>query len=65
MAACKYLTKLLYESPNPEHIPAHTFFVLNWNLVSRAEFVVDAKIDLVSFTEDALILDMGITKTAT
>ena len=36
MAAYKYLAKLLYESPNPEHIPAHTFFVLNWNLVSRA-----------------------------
>ena len=37
--------------------------VLEWNLISRAEYVVDAKIDLVSFTEDALIFDMGITKT--
>ena len=52
MAACRYLAKLLYESLNPEHIPAPTFFVLNWNLVSRAEFVVDAKINIVSFTEE-------------
>ena len=64
MAACKYLAKLLYESPNPEYILAHTFFVLDWNLVSRAEFVVDAKVDVVSSTEDALIFDMGTTKTA-
>lgn len=29
----------------------------------RAEYIVDAKINLVSFTEVALLFDMGITKT--
>ena len=63
VAGFKKMAKVLYESPNPEHIPAHSFFVLDWNLVARAEFLVDAKIDLVSFTKDALLFDMGITKT--
>ena len=63
MAAFKKLAKILIESEKPEDIPAHAFLVIDWNLISRAEYVVDAKIDLVSFTEDALIFDMGITKT--
>jgi hypothetical protein len=37
--------------------------VLEWNLISRAEFLVDANINIVSFTKDALIFAMGITKT--
>ena len=62
-AAYKKLARLLFESKKPEDIPAHTFFVLDWNLVSRAETVVESKIDVVSFTEDALVFEMGITKT--
>ena len=31
--------------------------------MSRAEYVVDSKIDLVSFEKDALLFDMGPTKT--
>ena len=63
MGAFKKLAKVLYESPNGEHIPAHTFLIFDWNLVSRAEFVVGANIDLVSFSEDALLFHMGVTKT--
>ena len=63
MATFKKLAKILIESEKPEDIPAHTFLVIDWNLISWAEYVVDAKIDLVSFTEDALVFDMGITKT--
>ena len=45
------------------YVAAHTFLVLEWNLISRAEYLVDANIDLVSFTEDALLFNMGVTKT--
>ena len=62
-AAHRLLARILFKSEKPEHIHAHTFLVLDWNLISRAEYVVDAKIDLVSFTKDALLFDMGVTKT--
>ena len=62
-AAYRLLAKILFESEKAEHIHAHTFLVLEWNLISRAEYVVDANIDLVSFTKDALLFDMTVTKT--
>ena len=37
--------------------------MLAWNLISRAEIIVDAKIDLVSYKDDSLLFDMSITKT--
>ena len=61
--AYKYLAKILFESEKPEHVSAHTFLLLEWNLISRAEFVVDSKIDLILYAEDALKFDMGKTKT--
>ena len=61
--AYKYMAKILFESDKPEHIAAHLFLLIEWNLISRAEFVVDAKIDLVSFQEDAMLFDIGQTKT--
>ena len=63
LAGYRLLSKILFESDKPEHIFAHTFLVFEWNLISRAEYVVDAKIDLVSFMKDALLFDMGVTKT--
>ena len=62
-AAYRLLAKILFQSKKSEHIFAHTFLVLAWNLISRAETIVDAKIDLISFKDDALLFDMGITKT--
>jgi hypothetical protein len=62
-AAYRHLAQILFESEKSEHIYAHAFLVLEWNLISRAEFLVDAKIDIVSFTKDALIFAMGVTKT--
>ena len=61
--AYRLLARLLFESKNPEHVYAQTFLVLDWNLVSRSEYVVDSKIDLVSFEKDSLLFDMGPTKT--
>ena len=36
---------------------------MEWNLMSRSEYVVNLKIDLVYFEKDALLFDMGKTKT--
>ena len=47
--AYKYLAKILFESDEPEHVTAHTFLLLEWNLISRAEYVVDSNIYLVYF----------------
>jgi hypothetical protein len=38
------LCKIMFESEKPEHVFAHTFTVLDWNLMKRAENVVGAKI---------------------
>ena len=57
------LVVILFESDHSEHVHAHTFLVLDWNLVSRSEYVVHSKIDLVSFENDSLLFDMGPTKT--
>ena len=62
-AAYRLLAKILFESEKLEHVYAHTFIVLKWNLISRAEYVVDANIDLVSFTKDALLFNMSVTNT--
>jgi len=36
--------EIFFESSKPEHVFAHAFLVLNWNLMKRAENVVEAKI---------------------
>ena len=59
----RLLARLLFESDHPEHVYAHTFLIIDWNLVSRSESVVNSKIDLVSFEKDSLLFDMGVTKT--
>ena len=61
--ACKYLTEIPFESEKPEHVSTHTFLLLEWNLISRAEFVVNSKIDLILYSEDAPEFDMDKTKT--
>ena len=61
VAAFRKLAEILFESKKPEHVHAHTFLLLEWNLISRAEYLVDANIDLVSFTKDTLLFIMSVT----
>ncbi|KAL3772474.1 hypothetical protein ACHAWU_000036 [Discostella pseudostelligera] len=61
--AYMYLAQILFESDKPEHIAAHTFLILQWNLISRAEFVLESKIDAILFQNDAMLFDVGKTKT--
>jgi len=63
IAAYKELARILFESEKPEHVAAHAFLILAWNLIARAEFVVDVKIDAIYFQNDAIMIDMGKTKT--
>ena len=44
----KYLAKILFKSDEQEHVAAHAFLLLEWNIISRAEYVVDSNIYLVS-----------------
>ena len=61
--AYMYLAQILFESNRPEHVATHTFLILQWNLISHAEFVVDARIDSLLFQNDAMLVDVGKTKT--
>ena len=62
-AAYKFLAQILFESAKPEHIAAHTFLVLEWNLISRADMVVTALIDSIRCHNDAILFEIGRTKT--
>ena len=55
--------KLIFESNHPEHVYVHISLITNWSLVSQSEYMVDSKIDLVSFEKELLLFDMGPTKT--
>ena len=46
----RLLAQVLLKSLKPKHIYAHPFLVLEWTLISWAEFLVDAKIGIVLFT---------------
>ena len=61
-SAYKYLAKRFFESDEPEYVVAHTFLLLEWNIISWAEYVVDSNIYLVSFQHDALMFDIDKNK---
>jgi hypothetical protein len=62
VAVYEFLCKAMFESKKPEHIFAHTFTALDWNLMKRAENVVDVKIAHISFSNDALVFIFSKSK---
>lgn len=56
------LAQILFESDEPEHIFAHCFFVLDWNLMKRAENCVIANICHISFHNDSLVFEIAKSK---
>ena len=60
--AYKYLAKLVFKSDELEDVVAHVFLLLEWNIISWSEHVVDSNIYLVSFWQDALMFDIGKNK---
>lgn len=62
-AAYVHLAEILCKSEKPEHIAARLFLLLDWNLMSSAETVVDSNIELVGMWSDALCFEIVPTKT--
>jgi hypothetical protein len=62
-AAYVYLAEILHKSKDPEHIAARLFLLLDWNMISRADSVVSSNIELCGMRDDALVFDIGPTKT--
>ncbi len=61
--AYKFLAQILFERAKPKHIAAHTFLLLEWNLISCANMVVTALIDSIHCHNDAILFEIGRTKT--
>lgn len=54
-----FLCRLLMESNKKEHLFAHLFLALDWNLMKRAENVVDCKIDHIWVEDDSIIFQFA------
>lgn len=54
--------QILFESPKPEHVFAHCFFILDWNLMKRAENCVNANVTHISFRNDSLVFEFAKSK---
>ena len=63
LAAYTYLANILHQSDDPVMIACHLFLVLDWNLISRAENVVESNIEIIGLWNDALRFQVGVTKT--
>jgi hypothetical protein len=62
-ACYELLCSILHKSKTSEHVAAHLFLILDWNMLSRADAIVEANIELVGMSSDALRFDVGPTKT--
>jgi hypothetical protein len=56
------VAKRLFYSNKKEDVFCHLFFVLDWCLMKRAENCVHAKINHISFNDDALVFSFAKTK---
>ena len=59
----KRLAEIIFRNKKIEHIDAHTFLVLEWNIIVQAENCVRAKVEHVSFHRDAPLLNFVKNKT--
>ena len=50
------LASILARSLDPEHVAAHLFLLLDWNMVSCAENAVNSHMDLFGIFDDALLV---------
>ena len=59
----EYCARTLFLSGEMKDVYFHTFLVLDWNLMKRAENCVDAKINNISFQDDSLVFEFEKCKT--
>jgi hypothetical protein len=50
-----FLAELLCKSDDAEHIAAHLFLLLDWNLISRADMIVHSNIELIGIVTKCLL----------
>jgi len=62
LKAYRRLAEILFNSEKKEYVQAHTFLVLDWNMISRSESVIQSMIDLISQSKDSINIDLGKTK---
>ncbi len=60
--AYEFIAKKFFESSDIKHIFAHVFFVLDWNLMKRAENCVNVKIAHIQFRNDSLVFEFAKSK---
>ena len=58
------IARLMFESDKREHMFAHAFHVLDWNLMKRVENVVDCKIAHICFCNDSLTFIFSKSKSS-
>jgi hypothetical protein len=58
-----YLANVLHKSKDPKMIACHLFLLLEWNLISRADFVIEQNIEIIGLFNDAIRFEIGVTKT--
>ena len=56
------VTLIMFESLRKQHIAAHLFLVLDWNLIARANNNIDAQINNITFLRDALLFEFEKSK---
>ena len=61
--AYKLFAEIIFRSEKIEHIAAHTFLVIGWNLIAREESCIGAKVEHISFHRDVLMFDFENTNT--
>ena len=62
-SAYELLCQILNKSSNPQYISAHLFLTLDWNMLSRVDFIVSSNVEFIGMSSDALRFDVGLTKT--
>eukprot|EP00956_Cyclotella_meneghiniana_P034023 scaffold100967_cov120-Cyclotella_meneghiniana.AAC.1 len=62
-SAYEHLCHILHKSRDPQHIAAHLFLTLDWNMLSRVDFIVTTNVEFIGMSSDAIRFDVGLTKT--
>lgn len=62
-AVYKTLCEKMFEEEDKEFIFARLFLILEWNLMARSESVVNAHVNHIYWSEDALVFQFAKTKT--
>ena len=63
LAVYEKICKIFLKEENDEYTFAHAFFTIEWNLMARADNVVDISVEHIEWLGDSLIFHFATTKT--